>query len=343
MGLMARLPVGVSARRCDHFNGQFEWASNFYHHPMLFEGIEYPTAEHAFQASKTPDQALRRQIAAIPTPGAAKHAGRHVPVLPTGWDRSVRFEHMARVLEAKFKDPQLRQLLINTQNMLLVEGNTWCDQVWGCCRCDRHMEWPGRNELGQALMRLRAQLLDQSVSVLTRVACTGHREQHLNTDQLRWMHAELNRVAIKLHQQYGMQVAIHGGATGADLGWAAAAAAAGVDELWAYLPFEAQADKFNTNQRRQWDEYTRVLDEGGRANLRWCLGTNYDVRLLHARNDAMIRDADAFVVVVDPTKTTGGTASALRKLAGGRVLGTRVPIIQLDVVARRTTWRHHAI
>jgi ribA/ribD-fused uncharacterized protein len=304
----------------------------------MFEGIEYPSSEHAFQAAKTLDQQVRQQIAASPTPDQAKRLGRNIQLRPN-WDRWIRFEQMSAVLAAKFQDPQLRQLLVDTSDQLLVEGNNYCDQVWGCCHCGQHAAWPGRNELGQILMRLRGQLAGESPDLLRRVACTGHREQYLSPDQLRWMHQELARVAIKLRTVHGMQVAIHGGATGADLGWATAAVAAGVDELWAYIPFEAQAKQFNPDQRRKWDEYTNLIEDGGLATLRWCLGTGYDVRLLHARNDAMIRDADAFVVVIDPSKTTGGTASVLRKLAKGRVDGSRVPIICIDVVARRTTWQ----
>jgi hypothetical protein len=335
---MARPPAGHSARRCDQFAGDFEWASNFHQHPLVFEDIEYPSSEHAFQAAKTLDQQLRLKIAAAPTPGASKGAGRRVQLRP-GWDQRVRFEQMAAVLRSKFEDPGLRQRLLATADMLLVEGNRHCDQVWGCCHCDRHAAWPGRNELGQALMRLRAQLAGEPPDLLRRVACTGHREQHLNDEQIAWMHQELQRVAVKLRQHHGMQVAIHGGANGADLAWAQAAVRAEVDELWAYVPFEAQADRFNPSQRQQWEAYTRLRSDGGYADLRWCFAADYDVRLLHARNDAMIRDADAFVAVVDPAKTTGGTASALQKLARGRVDGSRVPIIRLDVAARRTTWQ----
>lgn len=335
---MAKLPEGHSAYRRDRFDGDLAWASNFYLSPLTFEGIEYPSSEHAFQASKTVDTQLRQQVAAAPTPGQAKQMGRQLGLRPY-WDLRVRFEQMDVVLRSKFENPDLRRLLESTTDQLLVEGNHHCDQMWGCCHCSKHAAWPGRNELGQALMRLRDRWKAPSSDVLRRVACTGHREQSLDRDQWLWVRQELDRVAHKLRDDYGMQVAIHGGATGADLGWAQAAVQAGVNELWAYMPFEEQADKFKPHQRSIWEEYTSLLADGGRAHLRWCLGVGYDVRLLHARNDAMIRDADAFVAVVDPTKTSGGTVSVLQKLSKGRVDGSRTPIICLDVVARRTTWR----
>jgi hypothetical protein len=59
-----------------------------------------------------------------------------------------------------------------------------------------------------------------------------------------------------------------------------------------------------------------------------------DVKTLHARNDGMIREADAAIAVYDQRKTEGGTASAVRKLAR---LG--LPIIHVNPENRMTTLR----
>lgn len=61
---------------------------------------------------------------------------------------------------------------------------------------------------------------------------------------------------------------------------------------------------------------------------------DYDVKTLHARNDGMIREADAAIAVYDQRKTEGGTASAVRKLAR---LG--LPIIHVNPENRMTTLR----
>ena len=77
----------------------------------------------------------------------AKSLGKKVR-LRDGWnDKRILF--MERVLEAKFRDPELRALLLATEDAELVEGNTWNDTFWGVCKGN------GRNELGKALMRLR--------------------------------------------------------------------------------------------------------------------------------------------------------------------------------------------
>mgnify|MGYP003560200375 CR=1 FL=1 len=60
------------------FDGPYAFLSNFYHSPIIYEGLEYPTVEHAFQAAKTLKMSERESIAALPTPGAAKRAGRQV-------------------------------------------------------------------------------------------------------------------------------------------------------------------------------------------------------------------------------------------------------------------------
>lgn len=45
------------------FDGKYAFLSNFYHAPFTYDGIEYPTNEHFFQAMKTLDQEERKKIA----------------------------------------------------------------------------------------------------------------------------------------------------------------------------------------------------------------------------------------------------------------------------------------
>ena len=53
------------------FDGKYAFLSNFYHAPFTYDGIEYPTNEHFFQAMKTLDQEERKKIAAAASPGKA--------------------------------------------------------------------------------------------------------------------------------------------------------------------------------------------------------------------------------------------------------------------------------
>ena len=72
------------------FTGQFSFLSNFYESPIEYEGISYPTVEHAFQAAKTQDFETRQQIANMQKPSEAKAAGNRNGILkdfnPAEWE-----------------------------------------------------------------------------------------------------------------------------------------------------------------------------------------------------------------------------------------------------------------
>ncbi len=159
------------------------------------------------------------------------------------------------------------------------------------------------------------------------VMVTGHRPQHLHPDVRSWVRTELDRLAIKLRDGYGTTTGISGMAIGADQWWASSVLSAGL-RLEAHVPFPQQPDKWRAEDRAEW---SRLL---GLASSTVTYGTDYDVRILHQRNDGMIKASDAAIAVFDPAKITGGTASAVRKLSA---LG--FPVIHVDPVARMTTLR----
>jgi len=134
----------------------------------------------------------------------------------------------------------------------------------------------------------------------------------------------LERLAVKLRDQHGTQIGISGASMGADTWFARSTVHAGLD-LWAYVPFLAQPIRWPAPDQKVW---RTLLDRAARTLV---LGDGYDVRLLHARNDYMLRDADLMIAVLDPAKTTGGTVSAVKKArAAGQAL------VVVNVVARRT-------
>lgn len=140
----------------DSFDGEFAFLSNFYHSPVAYEGIEYPTVEHAFQAAKTFDNAERERVRDAATPGLAKRIGRKVK-LRSDWEQ-IKIDIMRQLLVEKFKDVQLREALLATGAAMLVEGNTWHDNFWGDCRCQRCSKRNGSNMLGNLLMEVREML-----------------------------------------------------------------------------------------------------------------------------------------------------------------------------------------
>lgn len=131
------------------FQKEYRFLSNFYPSPMNYEDVDYPTAEHAYQAAKTVDSGLRLHIASLASPAAAKYAGKSLRLRP-GWDR-MKILIMRQIVEAKFsQNPDLLELLISTKPARLIEGNSWGDKFWGECPIGT-----GRNELGKILMTVR--------------------------------------------------------------------------------------------------------------------------------------------------------------------------------------------
>lgn len=132
------------------FAGEYRWLSNFEPAPVVFEGVEYPSTEHAYQAAKTTDAAEREAIRACETPGRAKRMGRKITIR-RGWD-GMKVAVMLDLTRQKYALPDYRELLLATGEREIVEGNTWGDTFWGVCRGE------GRNHLGRVLMRVRREL-----------------------------------------------------------------------------------------------------------------------------------------------------------------------------------------
>lgn len=144
----------------DSFRGEYAFLSNFYEHPVEFEGIVYSTNEHAFQAAKTPGTIPRLQVARAKTPSEAKRIGRTLPLRPH-WDEYLRYEVMYQLVCKKFR-LSFADRLVDTGDAILIEGNTWGDTTWGCTKRSTPsmagQNWQGHNLLGWMLMRVRNEL-----------------------------------------------------------------------------------------------------------------------------------------------------------------------------------------
>lgn len=144
----------------DFFDGEYAFLSNFYNASCIFEEKLYPTVEHAFQAAKSLDHAERDWIAAAGSPGLAKRLGRRVNLRPD-WEK-VKFDVMEECLRSKFADPVLKQKLLATGDEELVEGNYWHDNTYGNCSCEKCKDIVGRNMLGNILMKLRTEFMEEN-------------------------------------------------------------------------------------------------------------------------------------------------------------------------------------
>jgi len=138
--------------------------SNLYRRPILFEGVTYPTSEHAYQAGKARKLEVKNWILAAPSPALVAMAahGLYQWDIAPDWSRT-KFDRMRAVLWAKFSQhPDLADLLLSTRDARLVETATVdnaVNRLWG--------EIPvkgGRNMLGVILMEVREKLKRRSIS-----------------------------------------------------------------------------------------------------------------------------------------------------------------------------------
>lgn len=131
--------------------------SNLYRRSVIFDGFEYPTAEHAYQAGKARKDTVRQWILSAPTPSLlamAAHGLYSWDVVPN-WSK-IKFNRMREVLRAKFtQHDDLRELLLSTGDARLVESartDNAVNRVWG------EVNGKGQNMLGVLLMEVRAEL-----------------------------------------------------------------------------------------------------------------------------------------------------------------------------------------
>src|SRR5574343_193775 len=134
------------------FQGNFRFLSNFYPADVEFEGMIYPTVEHAYQAAKTLDFNERKRISGAITPGMAKRMGRQLAIRKD-WN-NIKLEVMEKLVYKKFSSHKhLMLLLLDTKGKILEEGNNWKDRFWGVDE-----QGNGLNHLGKILMKVRGDL-----------------------------------------------------------------------------------------------------------------------------------------------------------------------------------------
>lgn len=143
----------------DMFTGAYAVLSNFYPVTIIYEDIEYPSVEHAYQAAKTLDPDVRTLIAQFNSAGAAKKAGRKIVNVRQLWNEFIRFQVMDELLALKFSSDHSDMVaaLLDTGDTVLIEGNYWHDNTWGSCMCGKCGR-QGVNALGRALMQRRIEL-----------------------------------------------------------------------------------------------------------------------------------------------------------------------------------------
>jgi hypothetical protein len=153
-------------------NPQYSWLSNFHVAIFTLQGHQWASTEHFYQAMKSEDPEVQRQIRSTATPGQAKRMGSKCE-RRDDWedvvgssalhaifrdDRGIVVElvkdhFMYTALIAKFTQrPELRTALLNTGTEELHEVAPK-DFYWGL-----GIDGTGQNKLGRMLQLVRAKL-----------------------------------------------------------------------------------------------------------------------------------------------------------------------------------------
>lgn len=144
------------------FFNDFRWLSNFYISNVILDGETYPTVEHAYQAAKTNDPEIRKQIREALTPKVAKRFGTQLVKMTESdkkyWDAK-KYWIMMGLIRQKFHNyKELQEKLVATGDAELVEANWWGDIYWGVCNDQ------GENNLGKILMKVREEFSNVKVA-----------------------------------------------------------------------------------------------------------------------------------------------------------------------------------
>jgi ribA/ribD-fused uncharacterized protein len=145
----------------DSFSGRWRFLSNFHPCTIDFQGIKYPSVEHYYVAMKIKtDQQIegrnitlidcREMISRMKDTAKVKQLGK-ILKLRKDWEL-IKLDTMLFGVREKFKDEELRQMLLDTGDQELIEGNNWGDKFWGVCG------GVGENHLGKILMKVREEV-----------------------------------------------------------------------------------------------------------------------------------------------------------------------------------------
>lgn len=130
------------------FRGMFWFLSNFYPSDVEYEGLTYPTVEHAFQAAKFARPEDRAPLTKPSLPASLAKREAQKAELPATWDATA-LQLMEALLRSKFSKQNMRALLDMTKGKELFNSNQHNEVYWGVCGS------AGENWLGRLLMKIR--------------------------------------------------------------------------------------------------------------------------------------------------------------------------------------------
>lgn len=138
-------------KKIDLFRGEYYFLSNMYPCRINVNGLSFISSESLYQSFKLLDTEERKQFQSMDGYKAKKFFASRKDLIRPDW-HDIKLDVMKLVVYYKFKqNPYLINLLLQTGDAQLIEGNNWGDIFWGVCKNK------GSNHLGKILMDLRSQ------------------------------------------------------------------------------------------------------------------------------------------------------------------------------------------
>lgn len=147
-----------------------DFLSNFYYAPFKHKNILFKWSEQAVMYEKAMlfgATDIAKQILNAQSPMECKKFGRSrsIPFDEETWENN-KIDIYTDVLRSKFKNPRLRQMLLNTQCDKFIEASPY-DSIWGVKmniddpNITNPQKWKGLNLLGHIFTALKQEIKDE--------------------------------------------------------------------------------------------------------------------------------------------------------------------------------------
>ena len=131
---------------------QYRYLSNFHICHIEYEGLKFTSTEAAYHSAKFNSTKLKQLLSTMGPMESLRESRKHKIDIPN-WHSTFKFEVMYDVNWIKFNIPELKNMLLDTENKHIVEKNWWRDIVWG-----QDADGNGENNLGKIIMKIRDNL-----------------------------------------------------------------------------------------------------------------------------------------------------------------------------------------
>jgi ribA/ribD-fused uncharacterized protein len=135
------------------FKDEYRWLSNFVPAKIVLDGVLYLSVEHAYQSAKSDKPEWKRFCQTEINPVIVKRNSKEV-ILLSYWD-NIKDDIMEYCIRQKYNQAPYKQLLLNTKDQIIQEGNYWGDKYWGICL----KTGEGQNKLGRLIMQIRDEII----------------------------------------------------------------------------------------------------------------------------------------------------------------------------------------